>query len=105
MLLNAPYETQLILSPGLELPGSPDAHGEPWSPSWGIFWLISSAQSSGAACRFLPAKFINLASGSNCEMIRERELQPLDPAATLFSVKWDEEEGDKEEQDRRRCEC
>lgn len=44
------------------------------------------------------------ASGSNCEVIRERGLQPWDPAVTLFSVKWDEQEGDEEEQDRRRCE-
>lgn len=39
------------------------------------------------------------ASGSNCEVIRERGLQPSDPAATLFSVKWDEREGGEEEQD------
>lgn len=39
------------------------------------------------ACRFLPAKFISPASGSGCEVIRERGLQPSDPAATLFSVK------------------
>lgn len=39
------------------------------------------------ACGFLPAKFISPASGSGCEVIRERGLQPSDPAATLFSVK------------------
>lgn len=39
------------------------------------------------ACGFHPAKFINPASGSDCEVIRERGLQPSDPAVTLFSVK------------------
>lgn len=34
-----------------QLPVSPDGHGEPWSPGCGIFWLISSAQSSGACLR------------------------------------------------------
>lgn len=97
-LQSVPHVTRLILAPMLELPVSPDAHGEPWSPGCGIFWLISSAQSSGAACRFLPAKFINPASGSDCEVIRETGLQPSDPAVTLFSVKWDEEEGGEEEQ-------
>ncbi|KAJ4943093.1 hypothetical protein JOQ06_005602 [Pogonophryne albipinna] len=59
--------TSIGLSPMFELSVSPDAHGEPWSSGCGIFRLISSAQSSEEACRFLPAKFINPASGSDCE--------------------------------------
>lgn len=90
-LQSALHEELLTLAPirTLELPVSPDAHGEPWSFDCGIFHLISSAQSSGAACRFLPAKFINPVSGSNWEAIRERRSRPLEPAVTLFSVKWD----------------
>lgn len=59
----------------------------PEAPAVGFSDSLALLSQVEHACGFLPAKFINPASGSDCEVIRERGLQPSDPAVTLFSVK------------------
>lgn len=73
---NPPHSRSIVRLKGLI---STDSIGEPSVHNCEIFWLISSVQSSGATCRFLPAKSINTTSGSNCEVIRERRLQLIPP--------------------------